>query len=661
MGPGSVLAGMEPAATLVLTTVGAPPKGAWTLRAVWATIALRRLFWPVGGHSRARPPMHNGPVGGQPARWLAWSLFGVSTALALVGALLNIVGHPTRPDLDYGVTFPAAFLGFSLVGALVAARLPRNPVGWLLLIQGLCWELSGALAGYANYVLFARPGFLAGGAVAAWALNWLYVPAIGAAVLLFLLFPDGRLPSRRWRPVVWLLALGLVLSLDANMLAPGTMSNAAPVSNPFALHGWEGSLHAAQAMGNLMVSVAATAFVLSLVFRFRRAGGVERHQLKWLALAACLVAVAFTAYDILGAIGLSGLAGYIGPPSLLAIPIAVGIAILRYHLYDIDVVISKTVMFGGLAAFITVVYVAVVVGVGAAVGRRAGSNVALAVVATALVAVAFQPVRDRLHRVARRFVFGAPTLAEQKAGLAIRSLGAFRVFRGGDLVPLTAWQSKKARTLLKILVARRGRSTTRDYLMEALWPQENPGVVARRLSVALATVRAVLDPEKTHPPDHFVIGDKDAIRLELAALPVDVEAFLAAAADGLARYGEGDAGEAEVQLAAAERAYEGDFLEEDRYEDWATPLREEARTTYISLLRALAALAEASGQPDDAVRRYLRILEMDPWDEGAHLALVGTMERAGRHGEARRRYTAYASRMKEIGVPVAPFPVGGPA
>jgi DNA-binding SARP family transcriptional activator len=615
----------------------------------------------VRASPRARSPVHNGSVGARTARWLAWSLFGVSIVLAIVGTVLNVVGHPTATDLNYGVDFSTTFLGFSLVGALVASRLPRNPIGWLLLTQGLCWELSGALAGYANYVLFARPDFLAGGTVAAWALNWLYLPAIAAAILLFLLFPDGRLPSRRWLPMVWLLALGLLLSLGATMVAPGPLRNARPVANPFPLHGWQKVIDGATPASNFMFTLAGAAAVLSLVLRFRRAGGIERHQLKWLALAACLVFLAFAAYDFLGAIGLSGLAENVGPPSLLAIPIAVGVAILRYHLYDIDVIISKTVVYAGLAAFITVVYVALVVGVGAAVGRGTGSNLALAVVATALVAVAFQPVRDRLHRVARRFVFGPPTPAEEQAGLAIRSLGAFRVFRDGDLVPLTAWQSKKARTLLKILVARRGRSTTREYLMEALWPEESPDVVTRRLSVALATVRAVLDPAKNHPADHFVIADKDAIRLDLATVPVDVEGFLAVASEGLARYAEGRADDAEIQLATAERAYEGDFLEEDMYEDWAAPLREEARTTYISVLRVLAAQAEASEHPDDAVRRYLRILEVDPWDEGAHLALVGTMERVGRHGEARRRYVTYVSRMDEIGLPTAPFPTAGPA
>jgi DNA-binding SARP family transcriptional activator len=589
---------------------------------------------------------------------LAWSLFGLSLVLAVAGAVLNVVGHPARQDLDYSADFSATFLGFGLVGAFVASRMTRSPIGWLLLTQGLCWEFSGALAGYANYVVFVRPGFLPGGMVAAWALNWLYIPAIAAALLGLLLFPDGRLPSVRWRTVTWVLAAGCLLSLVPNMIAPGPMSNAEPISNPFGLGASPGVLDAALIAGTLLFPVAGLACVACLVMRFRWAAGPERHQLKWLAFASCLVFVAFTAYNVLGATGHSGLAENIGPPSLLAIPIAVGVAILRYHLFDIDIVISKTLVYGGLAAFITAVYLAVVAGIGAAVGSGTRSNLALAVVATAVVAAAFQPVRDRLQRVAHRLVFGLPTAAEQRADVAIRSLGAFRVFRDGDLVPLTAWQSRKARTLLKILVARRGRPVARDYLMETLWPDESPEVVTRRLSVALSTVRAVLDPEKRSPADHFVIADKDAIRLHSANVAVDVEAFLAAARDGLAQYRDDDVAGADVQLAAAERAYEGDFLEEDLYEDWATALRDEARTTYVSVLRALAAMAEALKRIDDAVRRYLRILEMDPWDESAHLALVATMERAGRHGEARRRYLSYATQMEQIGAPAAPFPAG---
>jgi DNA-binding SARP family transcriptional activator len=188
--------------------------------------------------------------------------------------------------------------------------------------------------------------------------------------------------------------------------------------------------------------------------------------------------------------------------------------------------------------------------------------------------------------------------------------------------------------------------------MEALWPDESREVVSRRLSVALATLRAVLDPDKRHPPDRFVVGDRDAVRLDLANLPVDVEQFLAAAAGALASYGQHEAREARPELAQAESLYTGDFLDEDPSEDWATPLRDEARTTYVSVVRALAALADASGHLDDALRYHRRVLERDAWDEGAHLALVSLLERAGRHGEARRCYRVYVSRMEEIRVPV---------
>jgi DNA-binding SARP family transcriptional activator len=119
----------------------------------------------------------------------------------------------------------------------------------------------------------------------------------------------------------------------------------------------------------------------------------------------------------------------------------------------------------------------------------------------------------------------------------------------------------------------------------------------------------------------------------------------------------GEAGEARAKLAAAEGAYDGEFLEEDAYEDWAVPLREEVRMTFIWVSRALAEMAERSAAIDDANRHYLRILEKDPWDQGAHLALVRALERAGRHGEARRRYRAYVSRMEEIDLPFAPFPI----
>jgi DNA-binding SARP family transcriptional activator len=138
---------------------------------------------------------------------------------------------------------------------------------------------------------------------------------------------------------------------------------------------------------------------------------------------------------------------------------------------------------------------------------------------------------------------------------------------------------------------------------------------------------------------------------------VDVEEFLAMANAGLDRQRQPGAGpEALAELVAAESAYTGDFLEEDPYDDWAVPLREEARATYLAVARTLAAAAAGAGRHDQAVRYHLRVLERDPYDEDAHLGLVATLSGAGRHGEARRRYRLYAGRMAELGVEAAPFP-----
>ncbi len=230
------------------------------------------------------------------------------------------------------------------------------------------------------------------------------------------------------------------------------------------------------------------------------------------------------------------------------------------------------------------------------------------------------------------------------------------MLRDGAPVPLGEWQSRKARDLLKMLVARRGRPTPRDVLMEALWPEGDPAKLANRLSVALSTLRSVLDPERRYDQDHFVSAGKDVLALETANLEIDVERFLAEASAGFALRADGILARARGRLAAAEALYSGEFLEEDAYEDWAVPLREEARATYISVARALGEDALERGEHDLAGRYFLRTLEKDPYDEDVHLALVALHETAGRHGEARRAYRTYVSRMEEIAVEAAPFP-----
>jgi len=249
---------------------------------------------------------------------------------------------------------------------------------------------------------------------------------------------------------------------------------------------------------------------------------------------------------------------------------------------------------------------------------------------------------------------------EPAAPLAIEALGRFRVLRDGAPVPRSAWRSRKARDLLKMLVARHGRPVSRDALIEALWPEEDPALCANRLSVALSTLRGVLDPERAFAADHFVVSDAGAVSLDLDHVAVDLEGFLREAAAGLALHDEGHAEHAHARLSAAEAAYAGDLLEEDLYEDWAVAPREQARDTYVRVARRLAADAQAAGDHDGAVRLLLRVLERDAYDEDAHLALVLALVEAGRHGEARRAFRVYRGRMDEVGVEPASFPASAP-
>ncbi|MDI6102199.1 BTAD domain-containing putative transcriptional regulator [Actinoplanes sp. NEAU-A12] len=256
--------------------------------------------------------------------------------------------------------------------------------------------------------------------------------------------------------------------------------------------------------------------------------------------------------------------------------------------------------------------------------------------------------------------------------VTIQALGRFEVRLDGRPVPASRWQSRKARDLVRILVARRGRPVPRGELCELLWPDDDAERTGHRLSVLLSIVRGVLDPAKTFAPDHFLVADQACIALDISRVRVDVEEFLDHVAHAR-RLMERDAlVEGRKVLVAADRQYRADAFEDEPYADWSGPLREQARAAFLSLLRMLARSSAATSGPAAAVGYLLRLLERDPYDQPAHRALVRALVAGGQHGEARRAFARYRDAMRAIGVhppdelvlaprrPARRSPAGGP-
>jgi ATP/maltotriose-dependent transcriptional regulator MalT/DNA-binding SARP family transcriptional activator len=242
--------------------------------------------------------------------------------------------------------------------------------------------------------------------------------------------------------------------------------------------------------------------------------------------------------------------------------------------------------------------------------------------------------------------------------VSIRAFGAMRIEIDGVSVPVSAWQSRVAREILGMLIAARGRAVHREVVIERLWPDDDVSRAANRLSVALTTIRNVLDPERAEESDHYLIADRDNLALSLDDLDLDLERFYVDAHRGRAFLREGARDLGLAALSSAESRYLGALLEEFPYADWATAPREEARAEFMSIAGMLASEETADGNHDAAARWYLRILEQDAYNEPAHLELVMAMTAAGRHGTARRLYGNYVTRMAELEVEPAAFPIG---
>src|SRR4051794_22355410 len=395
-------------------TVGSPTSAndpADTTVAKWCQHAGKRGGLPLG--DGARRCEHPGcmqdqvaaamPDATRPApsrRALAWAVWGTSTVV-FVGSIVFALAHHLPTPLST-LSEGLAFAAYGIVGLVIALREPRNPIGWILVGVWAGASVVFAFAGtYAQWAVLNHPA--APGAVFfTWLENWAWVPIF--TILLtypLLLFPDGCLPSARWRWVAW--AIGIITALWAMSFAfeqhDYTDGNGHPARNPYTSQRIAPVFDAARIAVSFFVLAAIAVCVAALVVRYRRSRGVEREQIRWLIYAAAIT-VGWLALPFEH--GNAGIADFVQGFVLMLIPIAIGVAILQYRLYDIDVVIRKTVVVGVLAAFIGLIYVVVVVGLGSF-----ADSPALRIGATALVAIAFQPVRDHANRWANRLVYGA--------------------------------------------------------------------------------------------------------------------------------------------------------------------------------------------------------------------------------------------------------------
>jgi hypothetical protein len=327
--------------------------------------------------------------------------------LALSGVLL-VLSASTSVRLTFGFRGVDLILGaaFSTVGVVIALRRPANPIGWLFGATGLGFAVVEFAGEYAVYAVLTNPG-LPLGPEAAWLAEWLWPTTIGAIAVVFLLFPDGRLLSSQWRPMLWLAGIGSVTAAVGFALTPGRLTEFAVVHNPFGLEAAGAAPEVVGSVGMLGLGLALLAAGASLVLRFRRARGEQRQQLKWVAYAAGVGAIAEVASVVsFGLLGSSPLLLVVlAICGLVAIPVAAAVAILRYRLYAIDRLINRTLVYGLLTALLGGAYaIAVLVG-GHLFGGVGDEPPSWAVAgATLAVAALFQPARRRIQGlVDRRF------------------------------------------------------------------------------------------------------------------------------------------------------------------------------------------------------------------------------------------------------------------
>jgi len=361
------------------------------------------------------------------ARWVAGCTGAGSVALIAGGLALGYADRYLLPGRLATWDFSDVFgqmvnLAVPVVGFVLASRRPANRVGWLFLAAGVGLGLGSFSEQYGLHALGAAPGSWPAGGAFAWLSNWIWVIPFAMLAFLFLLFPTGRLRSRRWRPAAWFVGGAFALATVGEVVSATRFW-----SDPF-----NTLAHNPRVLAAMFVLVLVTLVVgvVAVVVRFARSAGEERLQLKWFAAAALLVVATMIPTFVTNSV----LVNVLNNLAFLCLWVAIGVAVLKYRLYEIDIVISKAVLYGSLALFITAIYTGLVAGVGTLAGGR--DRPLLAALAAAVVAVAFQPVRQRSGRLANRVVYGRRATPYQVLSEFAGRIGG--AYAAGEVLPQMA-------------------------------------------------------------------------------------------------------------------------------------------------------------------------------------------------------------------------------
>jgi hypothetical protein len=354
-------------------------------------------------------------VTGRTAARLGWMAFAAAALMLVVNYVTTGLGwseHPSQWDFLLGT----ALFSFSVAGVLIVIRRGRHPIGWIMLAIGISWEALLAGIGYASYGLVAEPGSLPAPDFVLALTGWLWVPGVGlVGTYLILLFPNGRLPSPRWRVLARLSLLALVLCSTVSLILPGRLdnSNFPGVTNPLGV-GALRPLVDVLSGSVLILALCMVASAVALILRFRRSRGQERLQLKWLATAAAIVATSYFVAIAGGAFvaltesgprpaWMNFLEG-IAVGSFLLVPIAVGVAILRHHLYHIDIIVNRALVYGVLTTILSATYFVTVAILQGLLDPFVGESAIAVAASTLLIAALFRPARARTQAfIDRRF------------------------------------------------------------------------------------------------------------------------------------------------------------------------------------------------------------------------------------------------------------------